>query len=131
MRKNNQDNKHPFMAEQIELFDTPVIDVSTQDAFCRAVTENNLDDQSLVWAQRRAFMANASSYAIIPVDQLTIIPKWRRYVDDQGLVDVIAASPKHNLFIKLYDDRVVKAARHVSDLLRDAEIEQLYHYYNI
>ena len=49
------------MAEQIELFDTPVIDVSTQDAFCRAVTENNLDDQSLVWAQRRAVMANASS----------------------------------------------------------------------
>ena len=119
------------MAEQIELFDTPVIDVSTQEVFCRAVTENKLDDQSLVWAQRRAFMTNASSYAIIPVDQLTIIPKWRHYVDDPELINVIAASPKHNLFIKLYDDHVVKAARHVSELLNDAEIEQLYRYYNI
>lgn len=119
------------MTEQIELFDTPVIDVSTQDAFCRAVTENKLDDQSLVWAQRHAFMMNASSYAIIPVDQLTIIPKWRHYVDDPELINVIAASPKHNLFIKLYDDHVVKAARHVSELLNDAEIEQLYRYYNI
>lgn len=117
------------MAEQIELFKMPVIDVSTQEAFCRAVTENNLDDQSLVWAQRRSFMANASLYAIIPVDQLTIIPKWRRYVDEPKLVDVIAASPKHDLFVKLYDDRVVKAAPHVSELLSDTEIEQLYHYY--
>lgn len=120
----------PTMTEQIELFDTPVVDVSTQEAFCHAVTENKLDDQSLVWAQRRAFMANASSYVIIPVDQLTIIPKWRHYVDAQGLIDVIAASPKHDLFVKLYDDRVVKAAQHVSELLSDTEIEQLYSYYN-
>ena len=119
------------MAEQIELFEMPVIDVSTQEVFCRAVTENKLDDQSLVWAQRRAFMANASSYAIISVDQLTIIPKWRHYVDDPELIDVIAASPKHDLFLKLYENRVINAARHVSELLSDTEIEQLYRYYNI
>lgn len=105
--------------------------MSTQEAFYRAVTENKLDDQSLVWAQRRAFMANASSYAIIPVDQLTMIPDWRRYVDDPKIIDVIAASPRHNLFLKLYESRVINAARHVSELLSDAEIEQLYKYYNI
>lgn len=119
------------VAEQIELFDAPVADVYTQEAFYRAVTENKLDDQALVWAQRRAFMANASLYAIIPVDQLTIIPKWRRYVDNPKIIDVIAASPRHNLFLKLYESRVINAARHVSELLSDAEIEQLYKYYDI
>lgn len=113
------------VAEQIELFDAPVADVYTQEAFYRAVTENKLDDQALVWAQRRAFMANASLYAIIPVDQLTIIPKWRRYVDNPKIIDVIAASPRHNLFLKLYESRVINAARHVSELLSDTEIEQL------
>lgn len=119
------------VAEQIELFDAPVDDVYTQEAFYRAVTENKLDDQALIWAQRRAFMANASLYAIIPVDQLTIIPKWRRYVDNPKIIDVIAASPRHNLFLKLYESRVINAARHVSELLSDTEIEQLYKYYDI
>lgn len=118
------------MTEQTELFDAPVIDVSTHDAFWHAVKENNLDDQSLVWAQHRSFMANTSLYAIIPVDQLTMIPNWRHCVAPE-LIDVIAASPKHNLFVKLYEGRVMKAAQHVSELLSHAEIEQIYHYYNI
>jgi hypothetical protein len=115
------------MTEQTTLFDVPVIDISTPDAFSTAVHENQLDDQTLVWANYRAFMASKSLYAIIPVDELTIIPNWKEHVNAE-FIPTIEKSPSHNLFLKLYQGQVIDVAEHVNELLDYHEVTQLFNY---
>lgn len=119
------------MPTQLTLFPEYVnVNPLTDNDFYQALHQGLINNVSIEWTCKRAFLANKIQFSIIPVDELTIIPAWKTLCND-NVIEAIEKSPYHNLYVKIEDNRVIGASKNIIDLLTTYEVTVIYQYWNM
>lgn len=115
------------MSTQLTLFEASVVNTDTYESFYQSLRNGLVDNISLEWACKRAFLHQKILFSIIPVDELTIIPAWRDLCE-VDVIPTIEASPYHNLYVKIQNGHVVAAAPNIKDIVSIYNMDIIYNF---